>query len=59
MAFIYQPLLPDLVKVPLKGGGHSGTEWIPTTKRLHGTEAMNSKIEDWSAHFKANKGLSR
>ena len=26
------------------GGGHSGSRWIPTAKRLYGTEAMNVKI---------------
>ena len=27
-----------------RGGGHSGTRWIPTAKRLYGTEAINAKI---------------
>ena len=26
------------------GGGHSGTEWVLTAKRLHRAEALNVKI---------------
>ena len=26
------------------GGGHSGTEWVPTAKRPRGVEAVNAKI---------------
>ena len=25
-------------------GGHSGTEWLPTAKWLHGAEVVNAKI---------------
>ena len=34
------------------GGGHSGTEWIPTAKRQSGAEAVNDK-------FYAKKGGSQ
>ena len=26
------------------GGGHSGTEWLPTAKRPRGAEAVNAKV---------------
>ena len=36
--------------------GHSGTEWIPTAKRTHGTSAVNAEIWGWLApFFKAKK----
>ena len=28
----------------VRGGGHSGTKWLPTAKRLHGAESVNPKI---------------
>ena len=33
---------------PRGGGGHSGTEWLPNTKWLHGAKAMNTKRKGWS-----------
>ena len=30
--------------VPRGGGGHSGTEWLPTAKRPREAEALNAKI---------------
>ena len=35
-----------------RGGGHSGTEWIPTAKRLCRAEVVDAKIEGRSALFK-------
>ena len=32
------------MRVPGRGGGHSGTEWIPTVKQPRGAEAVNAKI---------------
>ena len=29
---------------PGGGGGHSGSEWLPTDKRQCGVEAVNAKI---------------
>ena len=29
---------------PGGGGGHSGTEWLPTAKQPRGAEAVNVKI---------------
>ena len=41
---------------PPGGGGHSGTEWLPTAKWMHGAEAVNAKILGQSTHLKAKKG---
>ena len=42
--------------VPRGGGGHSGTEWLPTAKRPRGARAVNGKIWGQSTHLKAGKG---
>ena len=38
------------------GGGALRFEWIPTAKRLCGTEAVNAKIQGRSTPFGAKKG---
>ena len=41
---------------PVGGGGHSGTEWLPTAKWPRGAEAVNAKIKGRSTQLKAKKG---
>ena len=31
-------------RMSVRGGGHSGTEWLPTAKWLCGAEAVSTKI---------------
>ena len=38
------------------GGGHSGTEWLPTAIWMCGAEAVNANIFGWSASFGAQNG---
>ena len=38
------------------GGGHSGTEWLPTAKWPCGAEAVNAKIQGRSTPLNAKSG---
>ena len=40
---------------PGGGGGHSGTELLPTAKPTSRTEAVNAKIYRWLTHLIAEK----
>ena len=48
-----------LITAPLspleRGGGHSGTEWLPTAIRLGGVEAVNAKSRGGQLLLKARK----
>ena len=41
------------------GGGHSGTEWLPTAKLLRGAEAVNVKMYGRSTPLMVKKGAGQ